>query len=84
MRESQMADFFRSLGHKIVQTKSCFWYSSHRFLYKNLPIHRSVDPSQSELAKVMIRGAALAIRYPGTPGDATAGRRNVHLLGSEL
>src|SRR5579863_6457508 len=70
MRESQMADFFRSLGHKIVQTKSCFWYSSHRFLYKNLPIHRSVEPSRSELAKVMIRGAALAIRYPGNPGDA--------------
>jgi len=65
-----MADFFRSLGHKVVQTKSCFWYSSHPFLYKNLPIHRSVDPSPSELAKVMIRGAALAIRYPGTPGDA--------------
>ncbi len=70
MRESQMADFFRSLGHKIVQTNSCFWYSSHRFLYKNLPIHRNVDPSQSELAKVMMRGAALAIRYPGSPGEA--------------
>jgi hypothetical protein len=70
MRETQMADFFRCLGHKIVQTNSCFWYSSHRFLYKNLPIHRCVDPSQSELAKVMIRGAALAIRYPGPPGDA--------------
>lgn len=67
-----MADFFRALGHKIVQTKSCFWYSSHRFLYKNLPIHRCVDPSQAELTKVMVCGAALAIRYPGTPGDATA------------
>jgi hypothetical protein len=31
-----------------------------------------VDPSRSELAKVMIRGAALAIRYPGKPGEATA------------
>lgn len=72
MRENQMADFFRSLGHRIVQTKSCFWYSSQRFLYKNLPIHRNVDPAQSELAKVMIRGAALAIRYPGTPGEAAA------------
>ncbi len=67
-----MADFFRSLGHKIVQTKSCFWYSSQRFLYKNLPIHRNLDPTQSELARVMIRGTALAIRYPGTPGEAAA------------
>jgi hypothetical protein len=72
MRENQMADFFRSLGHQIVQTRSCFWYSSQRFLYKNLPIHRNVDPSRSELAKVMIRGAALAIRYPGTPDEANA------------
>jgi hypothetical protein len=62
-----MAEFFGCLGHKIVQTQSCFWYSSHRFLYKNLPIHRNLNPSQSELAKVMFRGTALAIRYPGTP-----------------
>src|SRR5579863_7862880 len=69
MREIEMAEFFRSLGHRIVQTESCFWYSSHRFLYKNLPIHRNVSPSRSELAKVMLRGRALAIRYPGDVGD---------------
>jgi hypothetical protein len=73
MTEYQMAEFFRSLGHKTVQTESCFWYSSQRFLYKNLPIHRNVDPSRAELAKVMLRGTALVVRYPGTPGDdATA------------
>lgn len=66
-----MAEFFRALGHKIVQTRSCFWFSSQRFLYKNLPIHRNIDPSQSELAKVMLRGTALAIRYPGTPSDSS-------------
>ena len=44
MTEYQMAEFFRSLGHNIVQTDSCFWYSSQRFLFKNLPIHRNVDP----------------------------------------
>jgi hypothetical protein len=72
MTEEQMAEFFRILGSRTVQTKSCFWYSSHRFFYKNLPIHRNVDPTQSELAKVMLRGAALAIRYPGNPGEAAA------------
>jgi hypothetical protein len=72
MREEQMAEFYESLGSKIVQTKSCFWYSSNRFFYKNLPIHRNVDPTQSELARVMLRGTALAIRYPGTPRDSAA------------
>jgi len=72
MTEYQMAEFFRSLGHQIVQTESCFWYSSQRFLYKNLPIHRNVDPSRTELAKVMLRGAALVVRYPGTPGEVAA------------
>jgi hypothetical protein len=72
MTEYQMAEFFRSLGHQIVQTDSCFWYSSQRFLFKNLPIHRNVDPSRAELAKVMLRGAALVVRYPGTPGEVAA------------
>jgi len=45
MTEYQMAEFFRSLGHQIVQTDSCFWYSSQRFLFKNLPIHRNVENS---------------------------------------
>ena len=72
MRENQMADFFQSLGYRVVQTRSCFWYSSQRFLFKSLPIHRNLDPSKSELAKVMFRGAALAVRYPGPFGEAKA------------
>ena len=80
MTEQQMAEFFRSLGHQIVQTESCIWYSSQRFLFKNLPIHRNVDPSRAELAKVMFRGAALVVRYPGTPGDVAADGDRVSIL----
>jgi len=72
MTEYQMAEFFRALGHQIVKTESCFWYSSQRFFFKNLPIHPNVDPSRAELAKVMLRGAALVVRYPGTPGEVAA------------
>jgi hypothetical protein len=69
MHEHEMAAFFRSLGHKTVQTKSCFWYSPERFLFKNLPVHRALAPSQPEVAKVLLKGAALALRYPSDPGE---------------
>jgi hypothetical protein len=69
MHESEMADFFRALGYKTLQTKSCFWYSPERFLFKNLPVHRVVEPSAGERAKVLIRGGALALRYPSPATD---------------
>lgn len=67
-----MAEFFHSLGYKTVRTKSCFWYSPERFLFKNMPVHRVVEPSAAECAKVLIRGGALALRYPSPVADASA------------
>jgi hypothetical protein len=67
MQASELAQFFRAIGNRIIQTESCYWYNPKPFLFKSLPIHRFVDPSPSELAQVMIKGPAFAIRYPKTP-----------------
>jgi hypothetical protein len=64
---AELANFFRALGDRVLETKSCFWYGPQRFLFKSLPVHQIVNPSPGELASVLMRGPALALRYPSPP-----------------
>ena len=67
MDASEIAKFFGSIGNRIIQTESCYWYNPQPFLYRSLPVHRFVEPSPAEIAKVLMLGPALALRYPKTP-----------------
>jgi hypothetical protein len=64
MTEAQFAEFFLRQGQRVIETKSCFWYSHRPFLYMSLPYYRAVSPSQSELARVLLRGPSAALRFP--------------------
>jgi hypothetical protein len=64
MEASTLAEFFATIGNRVIQTESCYWYNSEPFLYKSLPVHRYVNPSAAEIAKVLMMGPALAMRYP--------------------
>ena len=64
MEASTLAEFFAAIGNRVIQTESCYWYNSEPFLYKSLPVHRYVNPSPAEIAKVLMMGPALAMRYP--------------------
>jgi hypothetical protein len=70
MQASELAQFFSAIGNRVIQTESCYWYDSEPFLFKSLPVHRLVDPSSAEIAQVMIKGPAFALRYPKTPDHA--------------
>ena len=70
MDSAELGGFFRSLGHRVIETKSCFWYGPQRLLFKSLPVHRIVDPSPDEITLVLMRAPALAVRYPTPPRDA--------------
>ena len=70
MNVAALAEFFRSLDHRVIQTRSCFWYSPQALIFKSLPFHEVVSPSPAELAKVFVHGPALALRYPTPPGGA--------------
>src|SRR5260370_13181151 len=67
MQASELAQFFSAIGNRIIQTESCYWYNPKPLLFKSLPIHRLVEPSPAEIAQVMIKGPAFALRYPKTP-----------------
>jgi hypothetical protein len=76
MRPDELADFFRQLGDRVVETQSCFWYSPQPFIFKSLSFHKHIKPSRAELSKVLLMGPAIALRYPsaakeGEPVGAT-------------
>ena len=64
MQASELAKFFSAVGYRVIQTESCYWYSPKPFLFKSLPVHRFIEPSMGELAQVLIKGPAFALRYP--------------------
>jgi len=67
MTEGQFAEFFLTQGQRVIETKTCFWYSHRPFLYMSLPYYRAVSPSGSELARVLLGGPAAALRFPTNP-----------------
>jgi hypothetical protein len=73
MQESELAEFYRALGHRVIRTRSCFWVSAGPLQFKSLPDHKIVTPSAGELAKVMVLGPAAAVRYAS---ESTAARTN--------
>jgi len=64
MTEGQFAEFFLRQGQRVIETRSCFWYSHRPFLYMSLPYYRPVSPSQWELARVLLGGPAVGLRFP--------------------
>jgi len=67
MQAAEVAKFFSSIGDRVIRTESCYWHNPQPFMYRSLPVHRFVDPSQAEIAKVLMLGPALAVRYPKLP-----------------
>lgn len=64
MNAAQFADFWRIQGHKVIETKSCYWYNPQPLFFMSLPYHRLVTPPRRELASVLLRGPSVAIRFP--------------------
>jgi hypothetical protein len=67
MKASEVAKFFTSIGNRVIRTESCYWYNPQPMMYRSLPVHRFVNPSPGEIAKVLMLGPALALRYPKPP-----------------
>jgi hypothetical protein len=67
MTVAAMARFFERLGHRVVPTKSAYWYDVHRHFYLSFPFHRLVEPGSDELAR-LFKGFCAGVRYFGPPG----------------
>ena len=57
------ADFLRALGHRVVQTRSSYWYNTSRFFLLSAPSHRLYDPSEDELRALFRRLPCAGVRF---------------------
>lgn len=64
MQAAELANFWRLLGHRVIETKSGFWFNPEPLRFKSLPGHRLISPGKGEIAKVLLKGRAIALRYP--------------------
>lgn len=64
-RESNpMVEFFRRLGHNIIQTESAWWYEVQPKVLLALPYYKTITLGEEESAEMMARYDISAIRYP--------------------
>ena len=57
------AGFLQALGHRVVQTRSAYWYDANRFFFLAAPPHRLYEPAQDELRAVLRRLPCLGVRF---------------------
>jgi len=69
MDAGHFAEFWRIQGHKVIETKSCFWYNPQPLVFLSVPYHRTFTPSGGELARVLLGGPAAAARFHDPAGN---------------
>lgn len=70
MTADAFAGFWKLQGHRVIKTKSCYWYDAQPLSFLSMPYHRFVTPSREELARVMLHGAV--VRYPAFSDELQA------------
>jgi hypothetical protein len=57
------ADFLRALGHRVVRTRSSYWFNTSRFFLLSAPPHRLYDPSTDELRQLLRQLPCVGVRF---------------------
>jgi hypothetical protein len=73
------AEWLRRQGHRVVRTESSCWYDAGPRVYQAFPHHYVIRPGEEELALLLRRWGAIALRY-STPLDAPLGRVSYHVV----
>lgn len=66
MQTNPMVEFFECLGHKIIRTKSSWWYDVQPGVLLTIPYYKEITPDEAEISELMSKNELRAIRYPTT------------------
>jgi hypothetical protein len=67
----ELAEFYRDVGHRVIQTKDSFWYDSRPFIFQGFG-YQTIAPRLGELTTILMKGPAFALRYAGIPDGTCA------------
>ncbi len=63
MDSATYAAFLRAIGHRVVQTRSAYWYDANKVFFLSAPAHRVYAPGDDELRTVLRRFPCLGVRF---------------------
>jgi hypothetical protein len=63
MQSEPFLEFLARQGHRIVETKSCYWFNASTRFYFYYPYNRLITPSEDELNRILWGEPSIGVRY---------------------
>jgi hypothetical protein len=79
MNADIFAEWLRRQGNRVVCTPSSYWYEAAARVYQAFPYHWVIDPSEEEIASLLLHNGAIGLRY-STPLNSNFGRISYHAV----
>lgn len=73
------AEWLRRQGHRVVRTRSSYWFNSGPRVFQAFPYHWVIQPTEDELRDFFFEENAIGLRY-STPMEAEEGSCSYHIV----
>ncbi len=73
------AEWLRRQGHRVVRTRSSYWFDSGPRVFQAFPYHWIIEPTEDELHEFLRQENAIGLRY-STPMGAAVGACSYHMV----
>jgi hypothetical protein len=73
------AEWMRRQGHQVIRTESSYWYDAGPRVFQAYPYHWTIEPTESELRKLLLDHNAIALRY-SSPVNSPRGMVSYHVV----
>lgn len=79
MNAAAFAEWLRLQDHRVVRSKSTYWFDQGPRVFQAFPFHWIIKPSESELNQVLHEQKAFGLRY-SAPADFSKGQISYHAV----
>jgi hypothetical protein len=79
MNAEVFAEWLRRQGHRVVRTRSSYWYEASPRVYQAFPYHWIIQPTEDELSQLLRQNRAIGLRY-STSVDRPIGCVSYHAV----
>ncbi len=79
MNADIFAEWLRRQGHRVIRTRSSYWFDASPRVYQAFPYHWLIRPSEEELTSFLRKAWAIGLRYSAPP-DSPVGRISYHVV----
>lgn len=79
MNPEGFAEWLRRQGHRVLRTRSSYWFDAGPRVFQAFPYHWVIEPTEEELRDLLCAEGAIGLRY-STPLEAEEGACSYHVI----